>query len=469
MANPTTYTLKSPSLFDSVCQNLRHSESQFHTACLLRTLNLLLKNREALLEKAKTDAGASDRVKLSGESCDHIEALFHGVYSTGFTDNVNRDDGIASSQGVLAASIEGLGLLVRQQVLQSTGEPCLVCSESVCSEIASVLSQYLLRVPSDEQSAKLLDSRSHIAHALSTAAASYPDGLRDLVERAKSFVNDKHWNSAPRELSYWRWEMLKHLAFIGCSQIVVPVAIKGLSSRPEHSPIQNFALIQATLMELFHNETAVSGSDDKEDCKVEDPTAACRIVAALHAALLHFRDACDGGDGPLDRESIVAAQLAATRHVHDTFPEQQVAWLQLARSEKQSDTLVTPAEARDGAAIYQQALWLTFLIVRHLYRVISSDTPISWAQPVRAQVGNLAAAVTRCLDQESQISVGLADGAFTFFRAPSDSSDGDPAPGTEYLTLGILEGLWPGASLDLVRTSLETLLNGGGCGRSVLR
>ncbi len=85
--------------------------------------------------------------------------------------------------------------------------------------------------------------------------------------------------------------------------------------------------------------------------------------------------------------------------------------------------------------------------MRHLYQAAFQGSNGTWDDRVLSRLASLATFVVRNLDENLQISCNLANEAFHFFVEPGSVQT---QVNTEFLTMGILEGLHPRAMTSLV-------------------
>ncbi|KAK3330424.1 Dos2-interacting transcription regulator of RNA-Pol-II-domain-containing protein [Apodospora peruviana] len=443
-ANVRAFVLESATLIDCIRQNLRQPKSSTHTRDLILLLNSLLKARQELITN-RTQGHPEDEQQLRSESRAHLDSLFHDVYLPIWVDKASEPD--SETVDVLRKVIQGLALLVRQQVLGSDGEASLLCSRAVCSEICSLLTQSLIKglaLSSNDNATTDTALEDEAVLAFRTVVMRYTDGYAEFATRAAAEIRKRDWGTPSGYSLNALRDLLSRLAFIGCSEIPVRIATDRPPQTP-FSPLQHFITLTATLLGLFPLSSPPGSARFASSSK--EPLANCYIISALHGGMLHFCDACGS---KYTQEVLVTYSGSETNWIEEfnSLPEDWLQQLRQGGRVPKDRTLCSVAE--DDPEVYRQFLRLSLFIVRNLYRAASAGTQVPWSERVLAQVSSIAALVVRAIDEKLQVSCGLAAAAFSFFQ-PTEAWDKekDPVQLKELLTVGILEGLWPGAMVDL--------------------
>ncbi|SPQ19382.1 dcc86b40-8844-4b3b-a523-be8dc16f91f1 [Thermothielavioides terrestris] len=418
-ANIRAYVLYNASFIGTVRQNLRQPKSPAHTCDLLLLLNSLLKTRIELL-KDRSCGHPDDEASLRTESRTHLDTLFHDVYLPIWTDKANES--APEARDVVKQAIQGLALLASQQILRPDGTLVLLCSRSVCSEICSLLTRTILRSltlsPNDNNRADETTLEDEAVLALRTIVMSYTDGYDEIASRAMSEIRHRDWTNPSDYALRALQDLLSRLSFIGCSEIPSSIAAE-TPSRKRYSPVQHFITFTASLLDAFPLSSQ-TGSPRPND-SVEGPSANAHVISSLHAGVLWFLDACEAKYGRQAFPSSGSGENWVGEY--EKLPEDWL--LQLQRGDGASDVLLLPPLTDENPEVCRQFLKLSLFM--------------------------MAALVVRNLDEALQVSCNLAHEAFNFFGG-SDSASAQPHSSElslNLLTLGILQGLRPGALAGL--------------------
>jgi len=427
------YTLKSPALLDCLRLNFRQPKSPSHTKDLILILNSFLTSRLDLYKNRK-QGHPEDEEQLKSEPQTQLESLFHDVY-LGIWTTKSSEPGNENTE-VLKQVLRGLALLVSQQVVQANGETALLCSRETCSAICTLLTQQLIKgltLSSNDNAANDASLDEEAQLALRTVSANYTPAYREFSRRAKTEIRKRDWINASEYSSDSLRDILFRLAYVGCSGMPFDIPGGGTPSQP-FSPLQHYITFTATLLDLF----PLSSPDSPHG----ESLANSYVIAALHAGLLFFRDAFVD---KYQSEALAPYSKSDESWVKE-FKSLPDNWIhQLSTGE----AVISPVGEDDPEA-YRQFLKLSLFLVRHLYRAATTGPSNIWTGRTLSQIANIAALVVRGLDEQLQVSCNLAQEAFSFF-----SDDNAPIPNKgashfELLTRGVVEGLWPGAMVELV-------------------
>jgi DNA repair/transcription protein MET18/MMS19 len=438
-ANIRGYVLYNDSFVDTIRQNLRQPKSPSHSRDLVLLLNSLLKTRMELFRDRK-HGHPDDEESLKTEARTHLETLFHDVYLHLWT--AKTAEPASDEKDVLKQVIQGLALLASQQVLRPDGTPVLLCSNSVCAEICSLLSLTItkgLSLSPNDNNAEDAALEDEAVLALRTIVMSYTDGYTEFATRAKTEIKKRDWDS-PSEYSLNALkDLLSRLTFIGCSEIPSDVA-RDASSQQSFSQLQHFITLTTTLLEIFPLSSQPAAATDS-------PSANANVISAFHASAIWFRDACEAKFG-----SQLASHASGDQNWVEEFSQLPDDWLLRIEGGDQSATAALPSLKEGDAAVYGQFLRAGLFTLQYLYRSASSGPAAVWCERALVQLSQMAALVVRSLDEKLQVACNLPHEAFNFFRTPEESSSHNPLTGL--LTLGILQGLRAGALAELVRSIL---------------
>ena len=444
-SNIRAYLLYNASFIEAIRQNLRQPKSPSHTRDLLLLLNSLLKTRMELL-RDRSQGHPEDEQNLRAEFRTHLDTLFHDVYLPIWTAKANEP--APEERDVLKQVVQGLALLVSQQVLRPDGEAALLSPASVCSEICSLLTSTItkgLTLSSSDNSSDDTVLEDEAVLALRTIVINYTDSYAELASRVKSEVKKRDWAS-PSEYSLNALkELLSRFTFIGCSEITLNIPTEP-ASQNRYSPLQHFVTLTTTLLELFPLSLPEKSSESV--ASTEGALANAHLISSLHASVIWFRDACEAKYG---KETLASHSSGSQNWIAElqSLPEDQL--LQLRQGNNASTDPLDSVNESDPE-VYRQFLKLSLAIVRHLYRVAASGPQEPWCERALVQLSQMAALVVRSLGEDLQVSCNLAHEAFHYFLAEEEQPRQDVSSSIPagLLTLGILQGLRPGALTGLV-------------------
>ncbi|KAK3311228.1 Dos2-interacting transcription regulator of RNA-Pol-II-domain-containing protein [Chaetomium strumarium] len=448
-ANIRAYVLYNAGFIDTIRQNLRQPKSPSHSCDLLLLLNSLLKSRMELF-KNRNGGHPDDEGSLRTEPHAHLDTLFHDVYLPIWTAKGNEP--ASEEKDILKQVIQGLALLVSQQVLQPDGTAVLLCPTSVCSEICSLLTVMLtkgLTLSSNDNHGDDEALEGEAVLALRTIVMIYHEGYAQFMRRAIAEVQKRDWAS-PSEysLSAFR-DLLSRSAFIGCSEI--PSSITSNASSPrQFSPLQHFITLTARLLEIFPLSTQSTSLPPTGS--TQSWSANAHIISSLHASVLWFREACEVKYG----REVLASQAGADTDWSEEFQQLPNDWLLRIQSGDAPSDAAQATLTDSGPEVYRQFLRVSIFIVRHFYRLASSGARGPWDERALVQLSRMTALVVRSLDEKLQVSCNLAAEAFNFFNSDSPPAQQSVRGLQEgLLTLGILQGMRPGALAGLYELSGE--------------
>lgn len=438
-----TYVLYNAGYIDIIRQNLRQPKSPSHTRDLILLVNSFLKTRMELFNSRK-EAHPDDEKSLITESRSHLETLFRDVYLPAWASKTQ--DPISEERDVLKQVIQGLALIVSQQVLQPDGAPALLCSHSVCSEICSLLTSTITKgltlSPNDnnDEDSSLEDEA---VLALRTVITNYIEGYSEFANRVKVEIKKRDW-TIPSEYSLAALRnLLSRFTFVGCSEIPSDI---GANNQKQFSPLQHFVTLATSLLELF--PLSPESESTKASHNKDEPSANAHIISSLHASVIWFREACEAKYG----KDALNSNSTSSQNWLDEFKQLPDDWLlQIHRSDGTSGA-VPLGVLQDDPKVYLQFLKLSLYVVWKLYRSASNKRHGEWDERALVQLSQTAALVVQSLGEELQVRCNLAYEAFNLFsdtHTPVGKDSWDLSTGL--LTLGLLQGLRPGALTGLVR------------------
>ncbi|KAM7190286.1 MMS19 nucleotide excision repair protein [Naviculisporaceae sp. PSN 640] len=444
-ANIKGYLLESASLVDCIRQNLRQPKSPSHTRDLVLLLNSTLRARQDLVNN-RANGHPEDEQQLRAESRTHFETLFHDAYLPIWVGKSNDPD--SATVDALKKVTQGLALLVSQRVVHADGQVGLLCPKTICSEICSLLTRTVvnsLTLSSNDRGNTNTALEDEAVLALRTIVMNYRNGYTELVSSAVSEIQKRHWTKPSKHSLNALRDLLSRLAFIGCSEIPFNISTDEQSEQ-QYSPLQHFITLTSTLLEIFPLYKPTN-PDQGGDGHVKESPANSYVIAALHGALLHFRDAC------VDKyqQASLVKYSGSDRNWLDELSELPEDWLQQLRNQGSEADAAVFSLAENNVEVYRQFLRLGLFIVRRLYLGASNNAlSTTWSERVVVQVSKIAALVVRALDEKLQTTCQLARVAFNFFDSSANGTERvKSVPFGDLLTVGILEGLWPQAMTEL--------------------
>ncbi|KAK0718914.1 Dos2-interacting transcription regulator of RNA-Pol-II-domain-containing protein [Apiosordaria backusii] len=421
------YVLYNASFIDIIRQNLRQPKSPTHTRDLLLLVNSILKTRIELVKNRK-DGHSDDEDQLRAETRTHLDTLFHDIYLPIWTGKASEPG--SDENDVLKQVALGLGLLVSQQALDAEGDVSLLCPGAICNEICTLLSVTLVKaltLSSNDNQSQDATLEDDVVLALRTIVMNYADGYGEILKGAKKEIRKRDWDG-PSEYSLEALRvLLSRLVFIGCSEIPANIKLDTKPSVP-YSPLQHYFWYLGTLVDLF-------------PLSPQPVTANSYILSSLHASVIWFRDACEAKYGA----SALAQYSNSDKNWVKEFEQLPGGFLgQLGTG------AILPDEGslkEDDPEVYRQSLRLSLFVIRGLYKSATGEAP--WSEQALVQLARTAAFVVQSLDEKLQVSCNLAQEAFSFFKTSEDQPCSSPLSGL--LTVGILQGLYPGAMTELYR------------------
>ncbi|KAK4218781.1 MMS19 nucleotide excision repair protein [Rhypophila decipiens] len=463
-ANIKGFYLESANLLDCIRQNLRQPKSPSHTRDLVLLLNSILRARQELFE-GRANGHPEDVEQLkTGPDPANLESLFHEVYVPIWVGKPKAPGSVNSSEDwsedryiphwvqkpnkpdtvttdTLKKVAQGLALLVSQRRISQSGGVFRLCSSNTSSDICSLLARCLynpLTLSSNDQDTTSADLENEVVLALRTIVMNHRETYNTLMSFAKLEIEKRHWTNPSRHSLAALKDLFSRLAFIGCSDFPINITTE-TSPEVYYSPLQHlitFAAIQLTFFPFYR-------PNDKNSFK-ESP-AKSYVISALHAALLHFRDACVARYQQAD----LVKYSGSEQNWIDEYKSLPEDWLQQLRSDPSKTDATVWSLKEDDPEVYRQFLKVGLFFVRSLY-IDASKSSGTWNEAALFQLSKIAALVVRALDEKLQTTCLLAKEAFNFFRPSTEPvQEGMPTPFGGLLTLGILEGLWPQAMTEL--------------------
>ncbi|KAH8885105.1 hypothetical protein GQ53DRAFT_845689 [Thozetella sp. PMI_491] len=400
-----------------VRKNLSQPKSPSHRKDLVSLLNLYLKSRSETVDDIQQVPQLSEASE-EGEGENQLRAIIYDIYLPIWRDLSANPD--TESTNILKEVIQGMALLVSQKApsTSSSGEAGkLLLSQATCDEICSLLSLRLVEIltlsANDNANSTIQDEA---VLALRMIVTHYTDGFGALVEKVLAEIQRRSW-AAPSAYSLGTLrDVLTKLAFIGCSEIPKNVVLDKPAIQT-YSALQHFTKLVTSLTQLILPPTAV----------LNDPRASAVIIGAIHCAMLNFRDACNAK---------YDSQALKTQGKDED-------WIGEFKTHK--DAWFTQLVDQNDLEAYHHFLKSCLYTIFLFYQQADLQPPGISNEVVLSHIARMATFVVRHLDEGLQKSCRLAENAFSLFH----ESKVDKIPNEEFLTLGILEGLWPAAMTSL--------------------
>ncbi|KAF2964661.1 hypothetical protein GQX73_g8911 [Xylaria multiplex] len=451
-ATPQSFALLMPRALDHIKKNIKQNASVIHKRHLIALMSSIVKLRLHLASDSDFNRyDPEDGTLLSDDLFG--DSLFHDLYSP-FWEEHSVSSSPIEYIGILREAMQGLSALVGQ-ISTGNGPAQRLCSDYTCETIIGLLAKPVVvcplkgpkyfdlveeRVPQD-----LFDAGEEV---LRNAVPLYPPSFRYLLLQFLSSIKDTYRSqSRPHDLSL----QIRNVSATLCA------IIHSDTLEPDACWINEAALINTFLQSL---QWMLSEQADTKFLIV--------FIDAIHTTLKRT----------LKQASILDASPKLTREqFHDfarIFDANDVPRVDLDRPGK-----IEALDAEETGPERPRRAYCLF-VVQQLYRrfttasnpvissEVSSDEPIIVALSgdldgsnpdlvakqdiLLNQLGQLAASVIRELSEEEQRALDLDFEAFSLFHTHSSESAPKHAhlsPANDFrtapLSLGIIQGLWPGA------------------------
>ncbi|KAI3331656.1 hypothetical protein HD806DRAFT_166327 [Xylariaceae sp. AK1471] len=461
-ATVQSFALLIPRALEHIKKTIKHTTSVLHKRHLITLMSSILKLRFLLVPDLVFNTYITED---TGRLSDDLfgDSLFHDLYLPFWHEHSAASSPIEYI-GILQETMQGLGALVGQKA--SGKEPLRLCSDSTCETIFSLLAKPVIICPLEGP--KYFD----------LVDENVPQDLLDAGEEALR-------NAVPQYPPSFRYLLLQYLTSIK--------AAYRLQSQPNDLAVR-IRNVSATLCTVIHSSTLDSDACWLNEAALvntflqglqwmlserADPMILVAFIDAIHVTLKRalkqastwdtspkltkesFRDftnRLDGADAPrldLDRPGkIEALELEDTgyhrpRHAYCLFVVRQL-------YRRFTTIAIIGAPSNEYRAL-------------SLSRDLAGDAPdlILRQDLFLNQIGQLATAVVRELGEDEQKALELDCEAFGLFH-PTESTKGltlpwsvSPADNfrTAPLSLGIIQGLWPGAiNTEVHLTALNDLI-----------
>lgn len=464
-ASARSFSLVTPAL-SHVQVTLKTSKLASHQKDLLAVLNSILLVRSHLV------AGYENSQSLDNPLKDELfgDTLFFDVYLPVWQSSASHN--ITERVEILNKVMEGLAALVGQKSYQA--EPQRLTSDATCTQIFNLLSEPTITCPLKGES--VIDTapgdpdeelRDSAASALKKAVPLYPPGFRLLLVQYITTVQSLY---PTRSSSSEFVAEVKQSAVTLCD-VACPVGSKA------SLPLSDYILLINTLLNgLFWMLEQQA-----------PPRYWSAFISSIHLALSRSLASVSEGSPQTNLKSqAISAELHAQLGGH----YEQI--LQTKLYERSDSESILQATKDITSNEHHQLLVYFYCLIKQLYRrftdiysssgegsgkrwniglhkdFLSDDQNLTTQQDICLhQVALLAASVVRALNEDEQKALRVDEEAFIFFRGDDQTADGTKvreqilvrsaefSPLHEYrtapLSMGILQGLFPGASGHEVR------------------
>ncbi|TGJ87444.1 hypothetical protein E0Z10_g1314 [Xylaria hypoxylon] len=448
-ATPESFALLMPRALEHIKKTIKHNTSIIHKRHLIALMSSVVKLRLHLASDSDFNKHQSDDGILLSDDL-FGDSLFHDLYSP-FWEEHSVSSSPIEYIGVLREAMQGLGGLVGQ--VSSGKEPVKrLCSDSTCETIIGLLAKPVIicplkgpkyfdsveeRVPQD-----LFDAGEE---ALRNAVPLYPPSFRYLLLQFLSSIKDTYgFQTQPHDLS---------LQIRNVSATLCTIIHSGMLE-PDACWVNEAALINTLLQGLqwMLSERA-------------DPKFLIVFIDAIHATL---KRALKQGSIWDTSPKLTKEQFHNLARIFETDDVPQV---DLDRPGK-----IEALEVEETGSKRPRRAYCLF-VVQQLYRrfttvsnpVIFSGASFDELTAVALsgdldgtspdlmakqdillnQLGQLAASVFREFSEEEQRALDLDSEAFTLFHTQKHELPWSLSPANDFrtapLSLGIIQGLWPGA------------------------
>jgi DNA repair/transcription protein MET18/MMS19 len=449
-ATAQSFALLIPRALEHIKNTIKHTNSVLHKRHLITLMSSILKLRLLLVPDLVFNTSISEDAGILSDDL-FGDSLFHELYLPFWQEHSAASSSIEYI-GILQETMQGLGALVGQTA--SGKQRLRLCSDSTCETILSLLVKPVIICPLEGP--KYFD----------TVDEKVPQDLLDAGEEALR-------NAVPLYPPSFRYLLLQYLASIKAAFRLQPqpsdlaFQIRGVSATlcaiihlgtldPNALWLNQAALINTFLQGL---QWMLSKQADPMVLVVFIDTIHVTLKRAFKQAerwdanpkltkesLLDFVNRLDSADAPrldLDRPgNIEALELEETGHDR---PRRAYCLFVVQQLYRRFTTVATNVI---GAPFNEY-------LAPRLSRDLTGDAPdlILRQDLFLNQIGQLATSVIRELGEDEQKALELDYEAFSLFHPPN-STQGLTLPWsvspadqfrTAPLSLGIIQGLWPGA------------------------
>ncbi|KAI1426428.1 Dos2-interacting transcription regulator of RNA-Pol-II-domain-containing protein [Xylaria sp. FL1777] len=458
-ASPQSFALLIPRALEHIKKTIKHNTSVIHKRHLMALMSSIVNLRLHLVPDLDFNRSESEAVVVLSDDL-FGDSLFNDLYLPFW-----REHSLSSSPveyiGILREAMPGLGALVGQM---SSGKVPIrrLCSDSTCETIIGLLAKPVIMCPLDSPRffdlveervpQDLLDAGEE---AVRNAVSLYPPSFRYLLAQYLRSVKTAYQiQPRPYDLSL----QIRNVSSTLCA------VIHSGTLKPEVCWLHEAALINTFLQGLqwMLSERA-------------DPKFLVVFIDAIHLTL---RRALKQGSIWDTSPKLTKEQFQDLSQIFETYDVPRVDSNRVGKIEALEIGETGPKRPRSAYCLFVvQQLYRRFTTVSTIFnklKVVALSRDLDGSNPelvarqdiLLNQLGQLAASVVRALSEEEQKALDLDSEAFCLFYAPNGDSTHKSAlpwsvsPANDFrtapLSLGIIQGLWPGA----IRTEVHlTALN----------
>ncbi|KAI0521368.1 Dos2-interacting transcription regulator of RNA-Pol-II-domain-containing protein [Xylaria bambusicola] len=454
-ATPQSFALLVPRALEHIKTTIKHNTSILHKRHLIALMSSLVKLRLHLVSDLDfNQTQPKDRVLLSDELFG--DTLFNDLYLPFWRDH-SAPSAPLENVGVLVEAMQGLGALVGQ-VSSGNGPIRQLCSDSTCETIIGLLAKPAIICPLEGQ--KFLDSTHEIV----------PEELLNAGEEALR-------NAVPLYPPSFEHLLLQYLR-----------SLQHAYQTNTHELNLQIRNVSSTLCAIVH-----SGKLEAAACWVNEAALINTFLQSLQWMLSQQADPkflvvfVDTIHVTLKRALKLGSTWDATPELtKETFQglEHQFDANDVPRVDLNRTGKITALATEEISAKCPRRAYYVF-VIQQLYRRFTavsnpSSSPsefttvtlgadldgsdpnlVSREDILLNQLGQLATSVVRTLSEEEQRALNLDYEAFGLFHLQSEDSAQESvlpsqlSPANNFrtapLSLGIIQGLWPGA----IRTEIH--------------
>lgn len=445
-----SFSLLIPRALELMKKNIKHTTLVLHKRHLITLMSSLLNLRLLLVPDLQFNTAITEDVGLLSDDL-FGDSLFHDLYLP-FWQEHSASLSPVEYIGILRETMQGLGALVGQKA--SGNNPQRLCSDSTCETILSFLAKPVIICPLEGP--KYIDSvdervPQHLLEAgeeaLRSAVPSYPPAFRSLLLQYLTSVK------AAYRLQPQPDDLVLQLRNVSASLCAI---ILSDSLNPEVCWIHEAALINTFLQGLHWMVSERA-----------DPTVLAVFIDAIHVMLKRAMKKAYTSDEnrmltkELFRDFSNRVSAADAPRIDLDRPGK------IEALEQEETGFERPRRAFCLFVVWQLYRRFTIIAIQssigaeHEYRALNLGSDSAGNSPdlilrqdlFLNKIGQLATSVVSELTLDEQKSLELDREAFGLFR-PANSIQGltlswcvSPADDfrTAPLSLGILQGLWPGA------------------------
>ncbi|KAI0199188.1 Dos2-interacting transcription regulator of RNA-Pol-II-domain-containing protein [Astrocystis sublimbata] len=449
-ASHESFALLVPRAFEHIKRSLKNNSSLEHKRHLITLMSSIVKLRLHLVPSQDPDQSQHEDVGLLSDDL-FGDSLLHDLYLP-FWEDHSAASSPTEHVDLLQAAMEGLGALIGQ-TSSGLGPRRRLCSNSTCKTILDILAKPVIACPlkgpkffskSDDWVPQgLLDAGED---ALSSAVLSYPPSFRHLLVQFMAAIEKAYqMEPQPDDLSTQIYNVSLALCNVCHSS----------SLNADASWLHEAALIN-TLLQCLQWMLSQKA----------DPSFLCSIIQAIHVAV----------NSALEQSLKWDTSPAVLQDCMRQFEESDAPQLHHSHAGK-----IEALEALDIGPGRPRRIYCLF-VVQQLYRRFTKvnrrydgtyeSTLLSLSEDMESEVtrlvtqqdmflsnlGALATSVVRVFSEQEQEALGLDTAAFLMFHWKDHRNDPEPEPAEWImqginpanncrmapLTLGIMEGLWPG-------------------------